>query len=135
MIKELWGSFPRLLEQNINGLLDGALPNSTKAFMLYKACKNDDLWNGTFDQFYSRLEEFYARPKVQRKKSDFDRFLDRPMDQEIYTGFHLNFRTALVSEKSVMDLASWTHNLIRVSKKLDSEIISLEIITQTLNYI
>jgi hypothetical protein len=135
MIDELWGSFPRLLEQNVNGLLDGAGPNRTKAFMLYKACKNEDLYSGDFEKFTEKLEAFYSRPKAFRKKSDFDRMLDRPMDQDVFAGFHLNFRTAHIPEKSVDDLASWAHNVIRVAKKTASAVISLEVIGQTLKSI
>lgn len=135
MIQELWGSFPRLLEQNINGLLDTAEPNPTKAFQLYKACKNDDLWRENFDQFSKALHEFYAAPRHQRRKSAFDQFLDRPMPSDIFLQFHLNFRTAVVEERAVNDLASWAHNLIRVGKKTMSAVISLDVMTKTLKAI
>jgi hypothetical protein len=132
MIDELWGSFPRLLEQNINGLLDTAEPNPTKAFQLYKACKNEDLWRENFETFSRALREFYSRPRGVRRKSEFDRYLDRPMDADVYSSFHLNFRTASVDDRAVTDLASWAHNLIRVSKKSLSAVFSLDVMTKTL---
>ena len=135
MIQELWGSFPRLLEKNINELLDTAEPNPIKAFMLYKRCQQESLWNDDFRKFSKHLEDFYSRPKAQRRKSDFDRFLDRPMDSDIYSGFHLCFRTAHVSEKAVDDVASWAHNLMRVAKKMTSAVISFEIMSKTLKAI
>lgn len=135
MIKELWGSFPRLLEQNINGLLDTAEPRPTKAFQLYKRCQQEALWSGTYEEFSKVLNEFFSKPRVQRRKSDVDKFLDRPMDHDVFSAFHLNFRTALVNEKEVDDLASWTHHLMRVAKKTESEVISLETIAKTLKSI
>jgi hypothetical protein len=132
MIQELWGSFPRLLEQNINGLLDTAEPNPTKAFMLYKACKNDDLWHENFEQFSKALRDFYTRPRGTRRKSEFDKYLDRPMPSDIFLSFHLNFRTAMVDDRALNDLASWAHNLIRVSKKSLSAVFSLDVMTRTL---
>jgi hypothetical protein len=135
MIQELWGMFPRLLERNINGLLDHAEPNSTRAFQLYKTCKNSGLWEETFERFTTRLEEFFSLPKFERRKSHFDNFLNRPMDHSIYQGFHLNFRTAVVPEKSINDLASWAHNLIRVSKQTATAVISLDVMTKTLKQI
>ena len=135
MINELWGSFPRLLEQNINGLLDNAEPNPAKAFQLYKACKNDDLWHENFDKFSHVLREFYTRPRGQRRKSSFDQYLDRPMATDIFLGFHLNFRTAAVDDRAVNDLASWAHNLIRVSRKSLSAVISIDVMATTLRAI
>lgn len=135
MINELWGSFPRLLEQNINGLLDTAEPRPTKAFQLYKRCQQEDLWSGSYEEFSKILNDFFSKPRMQRRKSDVDKFLDRPMDHDVFSAFHLNFRTALVSEKEVDDLASWTHHLIRVAKKIDSEVISLDTILKTLKSI
>ncbi len=132
MINELWGSFPRLLEQNINGLLETAEPNPTKAFQLYKSCKNDDLWRENFDQFAKALQAYYAKPRHQRRKSQFDQYLDRPMPSEIFLSFHLNFRTAAVDERSVIELASWAHNLIRVSRKTLSSVFSLDVMTKTI---
>lgn len=128
----MWETFPRQLEQNINGLLDSAEPNSAKAFQLYKTCKNEDLWRDSFEEFAKRLGDFYARPRPQRRKSDFDAFLDRPMDRVVYEGFHLNFRTALVNGKSVHEIASWAHHLIRVGAKTTSAVISVDVLHRTL---
>lgn len=135
MIQELWGVFPRLLEQNINGLLDRAEPNSARAFQLYKACKSELLWSDTYQKFTERLEEYYAQPRAQRRKSDFDKFLDRPMDVAVYENFQLDFRTAVVNEKAVADIASWAHHLIRVSRKTTSVVISIDVMLQTLKKI
>lgn len=132
MINELWGSFPRLLEQNINSLLDTAEPSPTKAFQLYKQCKNEDLWGENFEKFSLCLREFYARPRGVRRKSEFDKYLDRPLPSDVFLGFHLNFRTAVVDDRAVCDLASWAHNLIRVSKKTVSAVFSLDTMTATL---
>ena len=135
MMDQLWGSFPRLLEQNINGLLESAQPSPTKAFQIYKACKNDDLWRENFDQFSKVLEAFYSKPKHQRRKSQFDQYLDRPMDSDIFLGMHLNFRTAQIEERSVNDLASWAHNVIRIGRKTLSSVISHDVMTKTLRAI
>lgn len=132
MITDLWRSFPRLLEQNINGLLDTAEPNPSKAFQLYKSVKNEGLWRENFDQFSRVLREFYASPRGARRKSAFDQYLDRPMSSDIFLGFHLNFRTAVVDDRAVTDLASWAHNLIRVSKRSLSAVMSLDVMTRTL---
>ncbi|MEK6555969.1 MAG: hypothetical protein AABZ31_12055, partial [Bdellovibrionota bacterium] len=130
MISELWRSFPRLLEQNINGLLETAEPNPTVAYRLYKACRAEDLWSENFDMFSARLTQFFARPRSQRRKSHFDYYLNRPMAQDVYAGFYMNFRTAVVSEKSVHDLAGWAHNLMRVGYKTTSAVISIDVLKQ-----
>lgn len=137
MIGELWNDFPRLLERNIQGLLGEAYPNSVKAYQLYKSCQNEGLWSENFEKFSAHLENFFSasRSKSQRKKSDFDIYLNRPMDQDIFSQFHLNFRTGIVSETSLRNLANWAHNLMRVSKKSKSEVISLEVMIQTLRAI
>ena len=63
MISELWNRFPRLLENNINGLLEGARPTRMKAFHLYKTCKSDGLWKESFEEFSTHLEEFFLKHK------------------------------------------------------------------------
>lgn len=135
MIAELWDSFPRLIEQNINALLDRAMPNPTKAFQIYKACQREDLWLQSYENFARRLEAFYAKPRMQRRKSDFDRFLERPMDKSTFEDFHLNFRTASVDSRDVHTLASWASNLMRVGTKTTSVVVSLDVVTRTLNSI
>jgi hypothetical protein len=135
MIAELWNAFPRLLVQKINGLLDEAEPTPIKAFQLYKSCQSENLWTDTFEKFSKHLEEFYLLPKRERRKSRFDAFLDRPMTMDIFEGFHLTFRNALVNNKNLLDIASWAHHLIRVSRKTNSMVISEDVFTKTLNYI
>jgi hypothetical protein len=135
MINELWNAFPRLLVQRINGLLDEAEPSSLKAFHLYKTCQAENLWLGTFKKFSSHLRDFFSLPKAERKKSTFDSFLERPMGVEVFEGFHLTFRTAQVNNKSLIDLASWAHHLVRVGYKTNSVVISEDVFTKTLNYI
>lgn len=132
MVREMWTQFPRLLEQNIDSLLDQAFPNPTKAFQLYKTCKNEDLWSRNFQEFSTALEEYFSKPRRSRKKSDLDRAFDRPLDSETFKAFHLTFRTASVAEESISALASWAHNLMRVSLKTDSSTISIETLTLTL---
>lgn len=135
MISELWNAFPRLLVERVNGLLDEAEPSPMKAFHLYKTCQSENLWNDTFEKFSIHLRDFFAMPKSERKKSYFDRVLDRPMAMDVFAGFHLTFRTALVNNKSVQDLASWAHHLVRVGYKTNSLVISEDIFTKTLHYI
>ncbi|MES3038639.1 MAG: hypothetical protein V4736_12100 [Bdellovibrionota bacterium] len=135
MIKELWPQFPRLMEQRINGLLEEAEPNDKKAFQLYKACQNDGVWKGSYERFAEHLRAFFAMAKTERRKSDFDTFLDRPMDMSVYEDFHLNFRTATVDSRAVTSLTSWAHNLIRTSTRSHSPVISFDTLSKTLNYI
>lgn len=132
MVREMWAQFPKLLEQNINGLLDNGFPNPTKAFQLYKSCKNEELWTDNFQAFSLALEAYFAKPRRLRKKADLDQVLERPIDSETYKAFHLTFRTATIAEDSVINIASWAHNLMRVSLKTSSSTISLETLTQTL---
>jgi hypothetical protein len=135
MIQEMWRTFPRVLEQNINSLLDDAYPIPTKAFRIYKACKREDLFEGNFEKFSRLLDEFFSRPKMGRKKSAFDANLKRPMHQNTFADFHIDFRTAVVNETSLINIASWSHNLMRVAKKSKSVVISLEVMTKTLRQI
>jgi hypothetical protein len=132
MIQELWSRFPRVLEQNINGLLDEAYPNQSKAFQLYKSCQAEAHWDENFQKFSGVLEEFFSKPRAARKKSDLDRALGRPADFEIFKAFHLTFRTALVAEEAISRVASWAHNLMRVSLKSSADVISLNVVTETL---
>lgn len=135
MIDTLWGLFPRLIERNINSLLDEAVPNALKAFQIYKACQSGGLFKGDVHQFSGCLDEFYSRPRAERRKSHFDKYLEHPMDHELFKRFHLDFRCAVVDEGSLSNLASWAHNLIRVSKKTTSAFVSLEVMTRTLKKI
>lgn len=139
MINELWNRFPRLLEENINGLLEGSGPNRMKSFHLYKACKSEGLWKDSFDKFAEHLDAFFVRPKFERTKSSFDRYLSKPMDHELFEEFYLDFRTADVNEKSVYEIASWAHNIMRVQKKSQkietAAVTSLDVMTRTLKSI
>ncbi|MFV8258642.1 hypothetical protein ACNQKP_12590 [Bdellovibrio bacteriovorus] len=135
MIKELWHSFPRLLEQKINALLEEAEPTPAKAFQLYKACQNEGLWNDSFEKFSDHLESFFAVARSERRKSHMDQLLDRPMSMAVYEGFHLNFRSGLVNSHAVMNIVSWAHNLMRLGHKTDSAVISMDVLGRTLHYI
>lgn len=135
MVAVLWASFPRLLEDNINGLLDRAPPNALKAYQIYRTLKNEGLWKEPIEVFTRRLDDFFSRPRAERRKCHFDAFLDRPMDHDTYTRFHLDFRTAAVDEKSLVDLASWAHNIIRVSKNTSGAFSSLDVMIKTLRRI
>jgi hypothetical protein len=135
MINQIWNLFPRMLEQQINGLLDAAEANPTKAFQLYKICKNENLWKDSFEKFSEHLRAFFALPKAQRSKGVLDSFLESPMDMHIYECFHLNFRTAIVNSRSVSEIASWAHQLMRVGYKKNITVISSDVIAKTLHYI
>ncbi len=135
MVQVLWSTFPRLMEQNLNGLLDGAQPTALKAFQLYKTCRNEGLWNEGLEKFARHLEDFFSRPVVERRKSHFDVHLRHPMDHHLYSDFELNFRSAVVSEQSITDLASWAHNLIRVAKKTSAAFASIDVMTRTIRRI
>lgn len=135
MIKELWNSFPRLLEEKINALLDEAEPSNAKAYQLYKACQREQIYTGTFEKFNDHLNSFFSIAKSERSKSDFDCHMDRPMHSAVYQEFHLNFRTAQVSGLAVQNIVSWAHNLLRVSYKSTSPVISGDVLNRTLDYI
>lgn len=135
MIKELWSTFPRLIEERINGLLDEAEPSSTKAFQLYKTCQAESLWDESFEKFSRCLGDYFSMPKRQRHKSDFDRYLKAPMKSDVFESFQLTFRNAWVDSRSLINLANWAHNLIRVSQKTESVVISTDVLTKTLQYI
>lgn len=135
MIKELWNSFPRILEQKINALLDEAEPSSTKAFQLYKTCQREQAYSGTFEKFAEHLEQYFSIAKADRRKSDIDQLLDRPLHSSVYLEFHLNFRTAQVNALSVSNIVSWAHNLLRLNYRTNSPVISSDVISKTLQYI
>lgn len=135
MIQEWWQSFPRLIEQKINALLDDAEPCQAKAFQLYKTCKRENLWSDSYEKFARKIMDFYAKPRRERRKSDLDRLLERPADSRVFEDFHLNFHNGLVNTSTVMDIVSWAHNLMRVSLKTDSVVISLDVLGRTLHYI
>lgn len=132
MLREMWAQFPKLLEQNINGLLDKAFPNPNKAFQLYKSCKHEEAWSQNYAQFARAIESYFAKPRRLRRKADLDQVFERPIDSETYKAFHLTFRTGTVTEDALLNIASWAHNLMRVSLRSSSQTISVETLTQTL---
>lgn len=132
MIQELWHSFPRLLEQHIHSLLDRAEPSPMKAFHLYKACQRENLWSESFEKFSSRLGDFFANPRAERRKSDLDQLLNRPASAVTFESFHLDFRSAVVDNRALLDIASWAHHLMRVSLKTECAVISSDVLTRTL---
>lgn len=135
MIRELWSTFPRLLVERINGLLDEAEPSLAKAFQLYKTCQSENLWNDTFEKFSLHLNQFFALNKFDRRKSVLDAVLNAPMSTATYEDFNLNFRNAVVDNQSVINLANWAHHLMRVGHKTSSVVISEDVLCKTLNYI
>jgi hypothetical protein len=132
MMQHLWKLFPQLLVQKINGLLDAAEPSPTKAFHLYKTCQREQLWQDSFEKFSDHLRDFFSQPKDYRAKSYFDSFLERPMNRHIFDEFQLTFRTANVNARDVVDTANWAHNMMRISCKSESEVISSDVLGRTL---
>ncbi|MBC7419545.1 MAG: hypothetical protein H7328_02345 [Bdellovibrio sp.] len=132
MMQQIWKSFPRLLEQQVNRLLDEAVPNPAKAFQIYKTCQSENLWNESFEKFLTRLNQFCSVPRIERSKGQFDRFLQRPMDSDTYQNFHLTFRTAQVEASEVRNIASWAHHMMRINLKVDQENVSIAVLEKTL---
>ncbi len=126
MMQDAWKSFPQQITQKINGLLEEAEPNSAKAFQLYKMCQSEDLWKDSFRQFSNHLSDFFQLAKVERSKSQFDRYLERPMDCVAFDNFQLTFRTASISSQSVRDIAGWAHHMLRLHFRTDSSVFSLD---------
>lgn len=135
MIQDAWKLFPRLIEQKINGLLDEAEPNNAKAFQLYKACKNENLWRNSFELFRLHLIDYFSLPKSERAKSYFDNFLDRPMSRQIHDSFALTFRTAQINHHSLTETARWSHDIIKANCNKCDEVISIDIFSKTLQFI
>lgn len=135
MIQDTWKLFPRLIEQKINGLLEDAEPNNTKAYQLYKTCKNENLWRNSFELFNVHLSDYFSLPKSERAKSYFDKFLDRPMNRSIYDSFSLNFRTAHINFDALSQTASWSHNVMKINCNTAEEIISSHVFFETLHRI
>ncbi len=132
-MQQIWKSFPRLLEQKINQLLDEAPPNSLKAFQLFKACQNESLWTESFEKFEQHLHDFFSLPRTERSKGRFDGYLNRPMDFSVYDNFHLTFRTAQVRSEAKRDIATWAHHLIRTHSTVkSSQVFSIDVLNQAL---
>lgn len=132
MSNQIWNLFPRLLEQQINGLLETAEPNPSKAFQLYKICQNEDLWKDSYQSFSVHLKKFFSLPFAARSKGVMDSCLDSPMNMYVYECFHLNFRTAQVNPNEISNIASWAHQLMRTGHKKNLPVISTDILTKTL---
>jgi hypothetical protein len=135
MVAALWGSFPLLMEENINGLLATARPNALRAFQIYGTLRNKGLWKEGIESFSRSLDGFFSRPQSERTKSRFDLHLTRPMEHDLFSLFDLDFRSAAVNEAELAKLASWAHHLIRVSKKTDGAFASLDVISKTLDHV
>ncbi len=132
MVQNLWKQFPRLLLERINGLLDEAEPSSMKAYQLYRSCRTESLWSGNFTNFSKHLTTYFSAPKSSRRKGDFDRYLDRPMDNFIYKDFNLTFRHAIVCQNSIYAVANWAHHLLRISLRIECEVLSTDVLSQTI---
>lgn len=132
MTQDMWKLFPRLVEQKINGLLNEAEPSQAKAFQLYKACKNDNLWRNSYELFCVHLHDFFSQPKHERAKSYFDNFLDRPMDRALYDGFELTFRSANISPQALNHVATWSTQMIQEGCSTQSVVASVDVLTKTL---
>ncbi len=131
-MQQIWKSFPRLLEQRINQLLDEAVPTPTKAFQIYKSCQAENLWSESFEKFNEHLQQFCCVPRIERSKGRFDRYLERPMDSALYENFHFTFRTARAEPGSIRSIASWSHHLMRTNLRTDSDAISISVIEDTI---
>lgn len=132
MLQETWNTFPRQIVQKINGLLDQAQPTSMKAFHIYKMCKAENLWDKSFSEFSFLLEGFYQTHPAERSKSQFDQFLNRPIDWRSFNSVHLTFRTAEISANEVRDVASWAHHMLRLHYQKTSSISSIDTLTKTI---
>lgn len=135
MTQKLWKLFPRLIEQKINTLLFEAEPRPTKAYQLFKSCKNEQLWKNSYALFSIHLTDFFSLPINERAKSYFDKFLDRPMDRALYDSFNLNFRTAEVKVESLLGVARWSNQMFRDAGFIESPVSSVSVLTKTLETI
>lgn len=136
MATDLWKQFPQILEQKINSLLDTAMPSSTKAYQLYKTCKNENLWRNSFEIFSLHLQDYFSLAVRDRAKSYFDCFLDRPMDRHIYESFSLSFRNAQVCPQALSEVADWAHSQMYENSVCgNSAVASMDVLTRTLQQI
>lgn len=132
MLQETWITFPRQIVQRINGLLDQARPTQLKAFHLYKMCKTEELWDKSFSEFSYLLDCYYQTHPAERSKSQFDQFLNRPMDWRSYESVSLNFYTADIGYTEVRNVASWAHHMLRLHYKRSAEFASIDTLTKTI---
>lgn len=133
MLQETWSTFPRQIVQKINGLLDQAQPTSLKAYHIYKMCKAENLWDKSFSEFSFLLEGFYRTHPADRSKSQFDQFLNRPIDWCSFATVNLTFRTAEISFFEVRDVASWAHHMLRLHFQKTSSFSSIDTLTKTIS--
>lgn len=132
MMHNNWKSFPHYLEMRINSLLYHAEPNGSKAFQLYKNCKNEQLWQHSFELFRVHLTDFYSQPQSERNKSYFDQFLDRPMNRQLYDEFQLSFRTAEIDPNLIHEIAEWAHETIQSNCYVSNCVHSTEVLEKTI---
>lgn len=132
MMQESLRAFPINLEMKINSLLHHAEPNGHKAFQLYKNCKNDQLWQNSFELFRVHLSDYYSLPQSDRNKTYFDQFLDRPMSRQIYDEFQLNFRTAELDQNMIHDIAEWAHETIDRNCNVEKSIHTTDVMESAL---
>jgi len=135
MVKELWNSFPSLLEGKINALLERAEPTSVKCFQLFKTCQSEDLWSGTFDNFSAQVKKFFSVSVRERRKSDLDRFLDRPLPADLFSQFFLTFHNAEIHDQEIHSIVSWSHHVLRLGVRAQSVIVSQEVLFKTIYYV
>ena len=131
----MWELFPRSMEQKINGLLNEAEPTQIKSFQLYKACKNDNLWRNSYELFCVHLQDYFSQPLHERAKSYFDKFLDRPMDRQLYDHFQLTFRNSIIKPQAIKEVAAWSSQMIKHGCKINSVVASEEVMSKTLEEI
>lgn len=135
MKQEEWKLFPQTLVQKINNLLDVAMPSPTKAFHLYKSCQRENLYKESYQKFSEHLEDFFSQPRIERAKSYFDSFLDRPMNRHIYEEFQLNFRTATIDQRELWRTAEWANRSMSINCNTDCVVVSSDVLARTLENI
>jgi hypothetical protein len=135
MMHDMWKLFPRLIEKKINALLDEAEPNRMKSFHIYKTCQNENLWNKSFEDFREELSRFFSLPLNERTKSRFDYALNRPMHKSVFENFQLDFRNAVVNGQALLAVSNWAHHMLRINTRSESPVISLDVMTKTMNSI
>jgi hypothetical protein len=131
MMQQLWKLFPRHLEQRLNQLLDQAVPNPTKMFQLYKTCQSENLWEENLENFAAHVNVFCSVPRNERRKSQLDSWLNRPLDRSIYENFHFTFRSVFIEPTEIRNIASWAHHLMRLNMKVQAEAISIQVLEKT----
>lgn len=126
-------SFPRHFENRIQALLDHAEPRTIKAFHLYKTCQRAENYKEDFEKFQQVLLTFFTKPQYDRKKSDLDQYLLKPLANVDFDEFHLTFHNAAINGLSLQELSNWTYNLMRVGLKFQTAILSQDMIHRSLH--